>query len=243
LPLLFVPAATLLLLLSITSSTFAGSATWKTSPATGEWNHAANWTPPTVPNGASDTATFAVSNITGVFLSANAPFVLNTEVNGIVFNAGASAFTITVSPLFLANTTLTISGVGISNNSGIAQNFVTTVNGNGRFGTIAFTNSATAGNGTVFTNNGGTGNTGGIIQFFNTSTAGDGTFTNNGGTGSEEGAEGAFIEFFDTSTAGDGTLPITVASAAQDLPSQISSTARPRAMASLPTMAARLAAR
>jgi autotransporter-associated beta strand protein len=198
LPLLFVTVTMLLLLLSTASSSFAGSATWKTNPSSGDWNTGANWTPPTIPNGPSDTATFAASNTTGVSLSAN------TEVNGIVFNAGASAFAITVSPTPTADTTLTISGVGISNNSGIAQNFVTSVNGVGRFGTIAFTNSATAGSGTVFTNNGGTANNGGIIQFFNTSTAGDGTFTNNGGTVSGE--EGAFTEFFDTSTAGNGTF-------------------------------------
>src|SRR6266513_4175525 len=114
LPSLFVAIAMLLLLLSIASSTYADSATWKSSPATGDWNTAANWTPMTVPNGPSDTATFATSNRTAVSLSAY------TEVNGIVFNAGASAFTITASPSF----SLTISGVGITNNSGIVQNFV-----------------------------------------------------------------------------------------------------------------------
>src|SRR5947208_11745212 len=92
LPSLFVVVAMLLLLLlSTASSTFGDSATWKSSPATGDWNTAANWTPNTVPNGPADTATFAISNRTAVSLSAN------TEVNGIVFNAGASAFTITAS--------------------------------------------------------------------------------------------------------------------------------------------------
>src|SRR6266480_5164560 len=114
LPLLFVTLATFLLLLSAASSTFADSATWKTSPATGDWNHAANWTPPSVPNGASDTATFASSNTTGVSVSKN------TEVNGIVFNGGASAFTITAGPTL----TLTVSGAGITNNSGTTQKFV-----------------------------------------------------------------------------------------------------------------------
>ena len=121
-------AAILTLLLSTASSSFAGSAKWKASPATGDWNTAGNWTAGGPPNGSADTATFASSNITGVSLSAN------TEVNGIVFNAGASAFTITASPTF----TLTISGVGITNNSGITQNFVTAVDGAGNLGTIAF---------------------------------------------------------------------------------------------------------
>ena len=118
LPSLFVAIAMLLLLLSIASSTYADSATWKSSPATGDWNTAANWTPMTVPNGPSDTATFATSNRTAVSLSAY------TEVNGIVFNAGASAFTITVSPANLGRL-LTISGVGITNDSGVIQHFVT----------------------------------------------------------------------------------------------------------------------
>src|SRR5712691_6158386 len=82
---------TLVLLLSIQPS-HAGSATWLASPSTGDWNTAANWTAGGPPDGPADTATFATSNITGVSLSVpNA----TTEVNGIVFNAGASAFTIT----------------------------------------------------------------------------------------------------------------------------------------------------
>ena len=196
---LLLTAATILpLLLSTPNSSQAGSATWLASPATGDWNTATNWTAGGPPNGPSDTAFFATSNTTGVSISAE------TEVDGIVFNSGASAFTITVSASSTANTTLTISGVGISNNSGIAQNFVTAVNGIGNFGTIAFTNSATAGSGTVFTNNGSTGGRSGTIQFLNTSTAGNGTFTNNSATVSGEG--GGFTQFFDTSTAGNSTF-------------------------------------
>src|SRR6266571_9414793 len=62
----------------------AGSATWDLNPGSGTWNTAANWTPATIPNGAADTATFAFSTIRRVF------FAADTEVNGIVFNAGAS---------------------------------------------------------------------------------------------------------------------------------------------------------
>src|SRR6266480_2747517 len=194
LPSLFVAIAMLLLLLSIASSTYADSATWKSSPATGDWNTAANWTPMTVPNGPSDTATFATSNRTAVSLSAN------TEVNGIVFNAGASAFTINISPGF----ELTISGVGITNNSGSIKNFVTADDGLGHLGIIYFTNSATVGDLTAFTNRGGTANLvqGGIIQFFQSSTAGHGTFTNNGGE--VAGASGGLTEFRDSATAGNG---------------------------------------
>jgi len=207
-----------MLLLSTASSSYAGSATWLASPATGDWNTAGNWTAGGPPNGSTDTATFESSNIIGVSLS------LNTEVNGIVFNAGASAFTITASPMFV----LTISGVGITNNSGITQNFVIAVDSDtGTVGQIIFANSATAGsltafnnvgsmsffgsstaaNGT-FTNNGGSAGFafGASMAFNETSTAGNGTFTNDGGAVS--GATGGGIQFFDSSTAGNGTFTI-----------------------------------
>src|SRR6266513_2918286 len=97
----------------------AGSATWDLNPSSNDWNTAANWTPMTVPNNPADTATFASSSNTSVFLS---DF---TEVNGITFNPGASAFTIGASSLSV----LVISGTGIANNSGMLQNFVTDVDG------------------------------------------------------------------------------------------------------------------
>jgi hypothetical protein len=86
----------------------AGSATWDLNPASGDWNTAANWMPATVPDGPTDTATFDLSNTTNVSISSN------TELNAIVFDGGASAFTITARP----NVNLTISGAGITNNSG-----------------------------------------------------------------------------------------------------------------------------
>jgi autotransporter-associated beta strand protein len=190
LPSLFVTVAMLLLLLSTARSTFAGSATWKTSPATGDWNHAANWTPPTIPNGPSDMATFAFSNTTSVSLSAD------TEVNGIMFNAGASAFTITMGSAG-ADVILTLSGLGIMNNSGIEQHFV--VDSPGYRGLLRFTNSSTAGSLTTFTNNS-------YIDFFDTSTAGDGTFIINGGI--LQGGSGGRTEFSASSTAGNATFTI-----------------------------------
>ncbi|MEP6636769.1 MAG: hypothetical protein ABJB97_08580, partial [Acidobacteriota bacterium] len=69
----------------------AGSATWKLDPISGDWNTAANWTPATVPNGSSDTATFGASNLTDVSLS-NA-----VQVSEVVFGADTSAFTISAS--------------------------------------------------------------------------------------------------------------------------------------------------
>jgi autotransporter-associated beta strand protein len=190
---IFLLAAVFLsLLLSPAGIAFAGSATWNLNPGNGDWNTATNWTPATIPNGPSDTATFASSNTTGV--SVSAPTI--TEVDGIVFNAGASAFTITVSPQ-----SLVFEGIGITNNSGITQNFVTVSS----IGPIIFGNSATAGNGTVFTNNGATVTSDGTYtDFSQTSTAGNGTFINNGAAIS--GGRGGFVVFEQASTAGNGTF-------------------------------------
>ncbi len=192
--------ATATVLLSAPTATFAGSATWDLNPGSGDWNTAGNWTPMTVPNASTDTATFGLSNITNVSLSAN------SEVNGIIFDPGASVYTITASP----GLTLTLSGAGVVNNSGVIQSFVTNSNAIGVFehiGQIFFTNNATAGHFTHFTNNGGTSFNilGGETQFFNSSSAGSGTFTNNAIT-SFEAAEGGTVEFHDSSTAANGTF-------------------------------------
>jgi hypothetical protein len=125
-----------LLLISARSNAFGGSATWLASPTTGDWNTAGNWTAGGPPNGSADTATFALSNTTGVSVSQF------TVLNGIVFNAGASAFMIETG----ANV-LRFDGVGITNNSGITQNFVAGFEATGSYGLISFNNSATAGSG------------------------------------------------------------------------------------------------
>src|SRR5205823_1370712 len=113
---------------------------------------------------------------------------------------GASSFTITASPFFA----LTIRGVGITNNSGTTQNFVATRN----FSfpqQIVFSNSATAGTSTIFTNNNGIGGFGGgITIFLDTSTAGNGTFINMSGTVS--GPFQGCTEFRGSSTAGSATI-------------------------------------
>src|SRR6266550_1163078 len=167
----------------------ASSATWDLNPGSGDWNTAANWTPMTVPNGPADIATFALSNTTNVSISAN------TEVNAITFTpAATNPYTITASAAF----TLRITGTGITNNSGRTQHFITAVGANGQFGLIVFSNGATAGNSTMFTNNGVflNGEVRGGTRFLDTSSAGNGTFINNGG----------FTEFSDSSTAGNGSF-------------------------------------
>lgn len=189
----------LVLLFSIQASR-AGSATWNLNPTSGDWLTASNWTPATVPGGPTDTATFGVSNITSI---SNLNYVYpGTEVNGIVFDPGASAYTITISGGF---SFFALSGVGITNNSGSLQNFAT-----GSFlsndGEISFTNNATAGSLTAFTNDGGDcGNGGpGFTTFSGTSSAGSGTFTNKG-TGCSE-APGGSTSFSDAASAANGTF-------------------------------------
>ena len=135
-----------MIMLSLSAhSASAGSATWVASPVSGDWNTALNWSPSTIPNGPSDTATFATSSTTGISLSAS------TEVNGIVFDIGASAYIITNPGDLVA----TISGVGVTNNSGLTQNFVVT-GVSSHYGTLLFLNSATAGHSTSWTIKGAT---------------------------------------------------------------------------------------
>ena len=81
-------AIILTLALSVLNAVYADSASWSASPISNDWNTAANWMPNTVPNGPDDVATFGLSHHTGVFVSTD------TEVNEVIFNAGASPFTI-----------------------------------------------------------------------------------------------------------------------------------------------------
>src|SRR6476659_6991603 len=103
----------LVLLFSVQSS-LAGSATWKANPTSGDWNTAANWTPATVPNGESDSASFAVSSKTAISLSAA------VEANTIAFETSANSFTVTAPSQILS-----LSGVGVINNSAVMQNLAT----------------------------------------------------------------------------------------------------------------------
>ena len=182
-----------LLLLVMNAPAQAGSATWNLNPTNGDWNTANNWTPNTVPNGPSDTATFGVSNTPAVTLSAA------TEVNSIVFNA--SAFTITAPPIL----TLTVSGTGITNNSGITQSLGAVVEiGHSGGGTISFTGSATAGSNTDLTLDGSinVNSFGGQMFFYDNSTAGSSFITTYG----SQLSFGGRLIFYGNSTAGDSTI-------------------------------------
>jgi autotransporter-associated beta strand protein len=170
------------LLFFLPAGAHAISAQWDLDPISGDWNTAANWTPDEVPNGPADTATFGLSHTTDVSISAN------TEVNGITFTAAATnPYTITAS----AGLKLTISGVGITNNSGRTQHFVTLDDASGNVGTIVFSHHATAGSNVSISNDGGSTN------FFNRSTAGNARLFN--------GFDGS-INFFNNSTAGSASI-------------------------------------
>ncbi len=179
--------------LLLSASAHAGSATWSSSPATGNWNTAGNWMPATVPNGPADTATFGSSSLTNLSLTAG------VEVNGIAFNPGAAAFTITNNP----QGKLTVSGVGVTNNSGVLQNFVNLESTHGS-GELHFTQSASAGDSVVYTSP--TPQFAGpspVIQFEDHATAATAQFLNYAGTYS---SPGGLIEFQGNSNAGSATF-------------------------------------
>src|SRR5207237_8959687 len=80
----------------------AGSATWNLNPTSNDWNTAENWTPQTVPNTEADTATFGRSNIINLTIGEWSDGSENTvtRVGELVLAEGASAYTISVTPVF-----------------------------------------------------------------------------------------------------------------------------------------------
>ena len=148
-----------------------------------------------MPHLPSDVATFSVSNVTDITIKSS------VEVGAVDFTAGASPFTVSAIP----GVTLTISGAGVSNASGIGQNFATSDNSNGA-GTIVFMGSATAGDGNTYTNNAHSNAIHGVAatEFFGTSNAGTSTIINTNPGGSFH--AGGFTGFFDQSSAANSTI-------------------------------------
>jgi autotransporter-associated beta strand protein len=195
---IFAGLVTITLLLGL-HSTRGGSATWSVDPISSDWNTATNWTPATVPNGPVDTATFLASNTTAIALSAN------VEVDSLLFDSGASSFTI----ISLPQLPLTISGTGIINNSGVPQNFIIDQDDSADSNGITFSNNASAGTATVFTVMGGKDfafGTGGTLIFRNTATAANGTFDVFGAKA--HAYRGGSINFWDSSNAGNATIAV-----------------------------------
>jgi autotransporter-associated beta strand protein len=221
-----------LLLIVIAGTLNAGSATWSSTPTSNDWNTTENWTPPTIPSSETDVATFAVSNTTNV-MCGEAPGGEGTTtiVGDVVFAEGASAYTITVTPLFDVMfpppSIVEFHRGGITNTSAVVQNFVTANSGTYKpSGRIYFMNAASAGENVIITNEGGAspigdGIYGGFTQFWDDSTAGKATFVNNGCTVSgTAGGNGGTTSLTDSSGAESAIFinnPSTVADAAAGL--------------------------
>jgi autotransporter-associated beta strand protein len=183
----------------LSNFTFAGSATWNLNPTSGDWNTATNWAPATVPDGPSDTATFASSNRLSIGLSAP------TEIYALVFQPGGGAFTITTP---LANI-FTLSGAGIVNNSGVTQHFVADQDEFSLSGGFQFSNHATAGSNTEFTLIGGAPfyGSGGQVFFNDSASADHASFDLQGAE--EDGVSGSSVWFSDTSTAEEASFLVS----------------------------------
>jgi autotransporter-associated beta strand protein len=183
------------LILFVSSVACAESAQWSQNPVSGDWNTPANWTPAIVPNGPADIAVFGPTNGIAVSLSQD------TEVNGITFTSAATnPYTIGVG----ADLALTLSGAGVTNNSGITQ--VLSCNDGGE---ILFANNASASN-TLITSYQG------WLQFSGTSTAAAAEIENSGSILFSDGASAGSaniinfspsqMAFFDSSTAGNANI-------------------------------------
>jgi autotransporter-associated beta strand protein len=178
---LIVGIAAALILVAAQQKAVAASATWSASPTSGDWSTAANWTPNTIPNGASDIATFGQSAVTNVAISAG-----SVSVDSIVYEAGASPYTITTD-----GANLSLYGSGIVNNSGLEQSLHM-----GENLTVFFYDFATAGEMTSL------GGPGGQFVFYDSSSAGSASFDIVSTTIQ------ASLVFFDSTTAANATITI-----------------------------------
>jgi hypothetical protein len=191
-PFALLPAILLGCLAFLPDCAFAGSATWSSEPESFDWNTPTNWTPPTVPDGPSDVATFANSSQTMVEIPGA------TEVDGIVFQPGADAFTLIQQFGDFGDNTFIFSGEGVVNDSGLMQNFVASAT---PYGTeFFFYNTASAGALTHFRLE--TSDTSATaLEFRDSSSAASATILNEGGGQISGGGSGTL--FFDTSNGSE----------------------------------------
>jgi autotransporter-associated beta strand protein len=170
----------------------ADNSTWLLNPLSGDWNTGANWSTGTVPG---DIATFDVSNVTNVSVSAFTP------INQVVFDSSASPFVITVLP----NQLLEVLGEGMANSSSNSENFVMTVDNSGKAGHCSFFSGTVSGS-VFFTNYGAMvpGGEAGSADFNLDATAGDATYHSFGSTVS--GGIGGQMTFLNTASAANSTI-------------------------------------
>ena len=177
-----------------TFSAGAQDATWLSNPGSNDLDVAPNWSTGTVPTG---TAFFGTSNTTALATSGS-----GQTFGGWTFNAGASSYTIALSPNG-ANQINQFVGAGIQVNGGS----VSIVNPD-QFHVLYFTNGSTAGAAQILNS--------GFIQFQNISSAGSANITNNldlAFTGSSSAASATItivqdsgVSFSNSSSAGNATI-------------------------------------
>jgi autotransporter-associated beta strand protein len=213
-------AVSLFSLSLLPSARAAGSATWNLNPGNDYWYSTSSWTPTTIPNTISDTATFGVSNVTTIY---EAPGGLLTNLGTFAFTQSASAYSIN----FATNLYPAMIGAGVMNNSGVLQAFSIPPSGEFRDqdetnNMVSFINSATAGTLTQWTVKGsfrGAYRPGELI-FNDTATAATATLIVTPG-GSDIGGEdgdgfGGILDFRDSSTADHSTINVTGGAAGAD---------------------------
>jgi autotransporter-associated beta strand protein len=151
----------------------AQDATWSSNPFTATYDLFFNWTPAAVPTG---TASFGATNTPDLNI------LTSTTVGGWTFNAGAPAYTFTLSPIAAVR----FVGAGIVN-GGSATIFNNDI--------VSFENSSTAGNATIInilpTS---------LIEFSGSANAGNATITSAPALSS--------VLFRDTSGAGNATINV-----------------------------------
>jgi hypothetical protein len=181
---------------------------WETEAKTGEWNTAANWLPANVP---TNTAVFDTSHQTEITFDSKC----GAKVNKIVFNADARPFAFKFSSPAPDQPALTIAGDGVSNNSTNIQSFVIASTATKYiYPQLKFTNSATAGDPSVYYTAGPTtpqSAGGGVIGFYDESTAGSANFIVTTGAGTpppDNSTVGGEVSFSDKSSAGDASFTI-----------------------------------
>jgi autotransporter-associated beta strand protein len=117
-----------------------------------------------------------------IFQSSASPYIIGTAPNGNI---------------------LTMSGAGVTNNSGVSQIIAVLPTFSGPGG-ISFTNSATAGNQIGYPNNGVSFGTPPVMHFMDSSNAGTASFTNSGSFAN--GIDGSLILFADSSSGDHAIL-------------------------------------